>query len=109
MQPWKISVGMTAIILALALMLAGESFAYLTPYFRIILTDYWMPIAWHGGLALAALMAALYGVPPAPWAWPAWAARWISWSAPSGGAKAGRAILPENWNKRTGGSSPEPE
>ena len=29
MQPWKISVGLTAIILALALMLAGESFAYL--------------------------------------------------------------------------------
>ena len=53
MQPWKISVGLTAIILALALMLAGESFAYLTPYFRIILTDYWMPIAWYGGLALA--------------------------------------------------------
>ena len=61
MQPWKISVGLTAIILALALMLAGESFAYLKPYFRIILTDYWMPVAWHGGLALAALMAALYG------------------------------------------------
>ena len=35
MQPWKISVGLTAIILALALMLAGESFAYLKPYFRI--------------------------------------------------------------------------
>ena len=26
MQPWKISLGMTAIIMALALMLAGESF-----------------------------------------------------------------------------------
>ena len=34
MQPWKISVGLTAIILALALMLAGESFAYLQPTFR---------------------------------------------------------------------------
>ena len=60
MQPWKISVGLTAIVLALALMLAGESFAYLKPYFRIILTEHWRPVAWHGGLALAALMAALY-------------------------------------------------
>ena len=42
-------------------MVAGESFAYLKPYFRIILTDYWMPIAWYGGLALAALVAVLYG------------------------------------------------
>ena len=32
MQPWKISAGLTAIILALALMLAGESFAYLEPH-----------------------------------------------------------------------------
>ena len=46
MQPWKISVGLTAILLALALMVAGESFAYLKPYFWIILTDYWMPMAW---------------------------------------------------------------
>ena len=44
MQPRKISVGLTAIILALALMLAGESFAYLKPHLRIILTDYWMPV-----------------------------------------------------------------
>ena len=36
MQPWKISVGLTAIILALALMLAGERFAYLQPHFQII-------------------------------------------------------------------------
>ena len=42
-------------------MVAGESFAYLKPYFWIILTDYWMPMAWYGGLALVTLMAALYG------------------------------------------------
>ena len=51
MQPWKISVGLTAIIMALALMLAGESFAYLKPYFWIIVTDHWMPVAGYGGLA----------------------------------------------------------
>ena len=60
MQPWKISVGLTAIILALALMVAGESFAYLKPHLRIILTDYWMPMAWYGGLAVVTLMVLIY-------------------------------------------------
>ena len=60
MQPWKISIGLTAIILALALMLAGESFSYLAPYFWIIVTDYWMPVAWYGGLAVVTLLAAIY-------------------------------------------------
>ena len=60
MQPWKISVGLTAIIGALTLLLAGESFAYLTPHFWIIVTDYWMPVAWYGGLALVTLMVGLY-------------------------------------------------
>ena len=60
MQPWKISAGLTAIILALALMLAGESFSYLAPHFQIIVTDYWMPVAWHGGLAVVTLLAVIY-------------------------------------------------
>ena len=60
MQPWKISIGLTAIILAVALMLAGESFAYLKPYFWIIVTDYWLPVAWHGGLAVVTLMVMIY-------------------------------------------------
>ena len=60
MQPWKISVGLTAIILAVALMLAGERFAYLQPHFWIIVTDYWMPVAWYGGLALVTLMVLIY-------------------------------------------------
>ena len=60
MQPWKISVGLTATILALALMLAGESFSYLAPHFQIIVTDYWMPVAWYGGLAVVTLLAVIY-------------------------------------------------
>ena len=60
MQPWKVSVGLTAIIMALALLLAGESFAYLKPYVWIILTDYWMPVAWYGGLGVATLMVVIY-------------------------------------------------
>ncbi len=60
MQPWKISVGLTAIILAVALMVAGESFAYLKPYLGIIATNYWLPVAWYGGLAVVTLMVTLY-------------------------------------------------
>ena len=60
MQPWKISVGLTATILALALMLAGERFAYLQPHFQIIVSGYWMPVAWHGGLAVVTLLAVIY-------------------------------------------------
>ena len=38
MQPWKISVGFTAIILAVAAMVGGEHFAYLEPHFQIIVS-----------------------------------------------------------------------
>ena len=60
MQPWKISVGFTAIILAVAAMIGGEHFAYLEPHFQIIFTDYWMGLAWHGGLAVVTLLAVIY-------------------------------------------------
>ena len=60
MQPWKIGIGGTAIIMALALLLAGERFAYLQPHFQIIITDYWMPVAWYGGLAVVTLLVLFY-------------------------------------------------
>ena len=60
MQPWKISVGFTVIILALAALVSGERFAYLQPHFQIILTHYWMPVAWYGGLAVLTLMVLIY-------------------------------------------------
>ena len=60
MQSWKISIGLTAIILAVALMLAGKSFAYFKPYLGIIATDHWMPVAWYGGLAVVTLMVVIY-------------------------------------------------
>ncbi len=60
MQSWKISVGLTAIICAGGLMLAGEGFSWLRPYFWMVLTDYWLPVSWHGGLALVTLMLSIY-------------------------------------------------
>ena len=60
MQPWKISVGFTAIILAVAAMVGGEHFAYLEPRFQVIFARYWTGLAWHGGLLILTLMAAIY-------------------------------------------------
>ena len=60
MQPWKISVGFTAIILAVAAMLSGEHFAFLEPHFKTLFVDYWMSLAWYGGLAVVTLMAVIY-------------------------------------------------
>ena len=53
MQPWKISVGLTAILCAVGLMLAGQGFSWIGPYFWIVLTDFWFPVSWYAGLALA--------------------------------------------------------
>ena len=36
MQPWKISVGFTVIIIAIAGMIGGEHFAFVEPHFQII-------------------------------------------------------------------------
>ena len=60
MQPWKISVGFTVIILALAALVGGERFTYFQPHFSIIVSDYWMPVAWYGGLAVLSLMVLIY-------------------------------------------------
>ena len=105
MQPWKISVGFTVIILAVAAMVGGEHFAYLEPHFQIIFTDYWMSLAWYGGLAIVTLLAVIYAA-PALWAWLTSASRSISWSAPFGAAAAGKPSLPRSWDKKNGDSSP---
>ena len=42
MQPWKISVGLTAILCAGGLLLAGEGFSWISPYFWTVLTGYWL-------------------------------------------------------------------
>ena len=60
MTPWKISVGITATLLAVLLLVAGEQIAYLRPYAGTILSDYWIPIAWYGGLGLVTVMTVIY-------------------------------------------------
>ena len=60
MQPWKISVGFTVIIIAIAGMLAGERFAYIEPHLPTLFSRYWIGLAWLGGLAIVTLMAAIY-------------------------------------------------
>ncbi len=60
MQPWKISIGFTAIILAAAMMLTGDDFTYLRPHLRIIATEHWKPIAWYGGVAVVTLAMTIY-------------------------------------------------
>ena len=60
MQPWKVSIGFTAIVLAAGLIVAGDDFVYLNPHLRTIATDYWKPVAWFGGLAVACLAMSIY-------------------------------------------------
>ena len=60
MQPWKISVGFTVIIIAVAGLVGGENFAFIEPHFQIIATDYWIVLAWYGGAAIVSVMAVIY-------------------------------------------------
>ena len=60
MQPWKISIGCTAVVLAAGIMLAGDAFIYLKPHLRTIATDHWKPVAWFGGLAVACIAMSIY-------------------------------------------------
>ena len=44
MQPWKISVGFTVIIIAIVGMIGGEHFAFVEPHFQILAVDYGMSL-----------------------------------------------------------------
>ena len=48
MQPWKISVGFTVIIIAVAAMIGGEHFAFLEPHFQILFPIIgWPSVVWR--------------------------------------------------------------
>ena len=62
MQPWKISVGLSAALAGSVVLLAGSRLEYLAPFWRMILADHGASLVMHLGLALAAVAAAIYGV-----------------------------------------------
>ena len=62
MQPWKISTGLTAALAGSAVFLAGPRLQYLAPFWSVILADHGVSIALNLALALAAVVAAIYGV-----------------------------------------------
>ncbi len=53
MQPWKVSVGLTAAAAGICAILLGGWFGYLKPFWSVILEDYRVPITWHLGLGPA--------------------------------------------------------
>ena len=62
MQPWKISIGLTAALAGSAVLLTGSRLEYLAPCWPLILSDYGVLIALHLALALATVAAAIYAV-----------------------------------------------
>ncbi len=62
MQPWKISVGLTAAIVGSAAILAAPRLRYLAPYWPIVMADHGVAIALHLALAAATVAAVVYVV-----------------------------------------------
>ena len=62
MQPWRISVGLTAAIAGAAVLMLGPRLDYLAPYWREILADHGIRIGLNFALALATLAAAIYAI-----------------------------------------------
>ncbi len=62
MQPWRISVGLSAALVGSAFLLAGSRLQYLASFWPVILADHGLAIAFHVALGLAAVAAAIYGV-----------------------------------------------
>ena len=62
MQPWKISVGLSAALAGSVVLLAGSRLEYLAPFWPLILADYGAVVVMHLGLALAAVAAAIYAI-----------------------------------------------
>lgn len=59
MHPWKVSFGVTVALTAAALFFGASRFDYLSPYRRLILTQYWWPITFYGGTAFLTVVIAL--------------------------------------------------
>ena len=62
MQPWRISVGISAALVGSGVLLAGSRLEYLAPFWPLILADHGVAIVLHLALGLAAVAAAIYAV-----------------------------------------------
>ncbi len=62
MQPWKISVGLTAALAGTVVLLVGPRLEYLAPHSRVIVADHGIVIGLNAALALAAVAATVYAV-----------------------------------------------
>ena len=62
MHPWRMSFGVTVALTALALLFGASHFDYLSPYRRVIVTEYWWPVTFYGGAALLTLVIAVAGI-----------------------------------------------
>lgn len=60
MQPWRVSIGLTVTALGLVTLLGGSELAYLKPHWRVLLSDYWWPIGFYGGLAVVTFAFLVY-------------------------------------------------
>ncbi len=62
MHPWKVSVGVTVAVTALAVFFGASHFDYLAPYRRVIVTEYWWPITLYAGAAFLTVVIAVAGI-----------------------------------------------
>ena len=60
MQPIYVSIGLTAAAAGLSLFLIGPRLDFLSPYWGVILRDYWMTLTVHLGMALVTSIAVIY-------------------------------------------------
>ena len=60
MKPWRVALGLTLTIAALAVWGLWVELAYLRPFWPVLLSDYGWYIGAHASLALATLAAGVY-------------------------------------------------
>ncbi|MDE2880658.1 MAG: hypothetical protein OXP70_02275 [Acidobacteriota bacterium] len=62
MHPWKISLGVGIAVTAALVFFGASRLDYLSPYRRLIVSDYWWPITAYAGSAFLTVVIAAAGV-----------------------------------------------
>ena len=61
MRPWKVGVGLTVTVVAVASVLLWTELEYLRPYLRWVVREYWWPwLFGYGASAVGTLVAGFY-------------------------------------------------